>query len=69
MADQVSNLVIRDIPLMGIAYFSWKYFKKTKIVRLDEIALEDAFEQAALYPDEPEEKQKGWIRLISWVWD
>ncbi|KAK4212688.1 proline-specific permease [Rhypophila decipiens] len=58
-----------DIPLMSIAYLSWKYYKRTKIVSLDEIALGDAFEQASLYPDEPEPKQKGWVRFISWIWD
>jgi len=54
---------------MAIAYLSWKYYKKTKIIPLDEIALADAFEQASLYPEDPEEKKRGWIRLVSWMWD
>ncbi|KAK3318946.1 proline-specific permease [Apodospora peruviana] len=58
-----------DIPLVAMAYLFWKNFSKSKIVALDDIPLIDAFEQAALYPDEPEEKRKGWIRTVSWIWD
>jgi yeast amino acid transporter len=51
------------------AYGIWKLLKKTKIVALKDIPLEDALRQAAQHPDEPEEKQKGSVRFISWIWD
>ncbi|KAK0629705.1 proline-specific permease [Bombardia bombarda] len=58
-----------DIPLVLTAYLFWKFFKKTKVVSLDEIPLDTALEQADMYEDEPEDKQKGWIRAVSWLWD
>ncbi|KAK3985151.1 amino acid permease-domain-containing protein [Cladorrhinum sp. PSN332] len=59
-----------DIPIVLIAYLFWKYFRKTKIVSLDDIPLEDAFQQAEDFIDDgPEGKKKGWIRAISWIWD
>ncbi|KAK4161080.1 amino acid permease-domain-containing protein [Cladorrhinum sp. PSN259] len=59
-----------DIPIVLTAYLFWKYFRKTKIVSLDEIPLEDAFQQAEDFVNyEPEGKTKGWIRAISWIWD
>ncbi|KAK3389645.1 amino acid permease/ SLC12A domain-containing protein [Podospora didyma] len=58
-----------DIPIVLIAYLSWKFLRRTKIVSLDEIALKDAFEQAEQYVEEPEGKKKGWIRAVSWIWD
>ncbi|KAK4226550.1 amino acid permease/ SLC12A domain-containing protein [Podospora fimiseda] len=59
-----------DIPIVLTAYLFWKYFRKTKIVSLDDIPLEDVFQQADDFVDEEAEgKQKGWIRAISWIWD
>ena len=59
-----------DIPIVLTAYLFWKYFRKTKVVSLDDIPLEDAFQQAEYFvDDEPEVKKKGWIRAISWIWD
>ncbi|KAK4460876.1 amino acid permease-domain-containing protein [Cladorrhinum samala] len=59
-----------DIPIVLTAYLFWKYFRKTKVVSLDDIPLEGAFQQAEYFvDDEPEVKKKGWIRAISWIWD
>ncbi|KAI1780330.1 proline-specific permease [Hypoxylon cercidicola] len=58
-----------DIPLVLAAYLIWKFVKKTKIPSLKSIPLEEAFEQIDQYPDEPEGKSKGWMRILSWMWD
>ncbi|KAK3938252.1 amino acid permease/ SLC12A domain-containing protein [Diplogelasinospora grovesii] len=58
-----------DIPIVLIAYLSYKFIKRTKVVSLADIPLSDAFEQADLFVDEPEDKEKGWIRTVSWIWD
>jgi len=69
-----ADLASRDIPIVFVAYFGWKYFKKTKIVSLDEIPLDAAFTQAEQADtvmqnaDEPE-KRPSWMRLVSWIWD
>lgn len=59
----------RDIPLVICAYLIWKVWKKTKIVSLMDIPLRDALEQASQHPDEPEEKQTGFLKFVSWIWD
>lgn len=61
----------RDIPIVLIAYLAWKFYKKTKIVSLDDIPLDIAFEQAedAIFEDLEEGKTKGWVRVVSWIWD
>jgi yeast amino acid transporter len=58
-----------DIPLVLTAYLSWKFYKKTKITKLEDIPVFQALEQAEQYPDEPLPKSEGWIQLISWLWD
>jgi amino acid transporter len=58
-----------DIPLVLVAYFAWKLYKKTKIISLDSIPIIGALEQIGLYSNEPEPKQRGWIRLVSWIWE
>ncbi|WWD19444.1 hypothetical protein CI109_103904 [Kwoniella shandongensis] len=58
-----------DIPLVGAAYLLWKFFKRTKFVRLEDIPIEEVLEHIALNPEEPEEKAKGWTRYISILWD
>ncbi|KAI8626305.1 amino acid permease/ SLC12A domain-containing protein [Xylariaceae sp. FL1651] len=59
-----------DIPLVLSAYLIWKLVKKTKIVSLSTIPLREAFKQAEqVLDDEPLVKKRGWIRLISWIWD
>ncbi|KAI1382835.1 dicarboxylic amino acid permease [Hypoxylon trugodes] len=66
-SDFVSSYL--DIPLVLAAYFIWKLVKRTQIPSLKSIPLDEAFMQMAEYPDEPEEKSKGWIRILSWMWD
>ncbi|KAK4444874.1 amino acid permease [Podospora aff. communis PSN243] len=58
-----------DIPLVLTAYLSWKYYERTEVVSLADIPLGDAFAQVQQSPDEPEAKQKGPIRFVSWIWD
>ncbi|KAL2129770.1 hypothetical protein VTI74DRAFT_7322 [Chaetomium olivicolor] len=60
-----------DIPIVLTAYLFWKRFKKTKLVPLEGIPLEDAFAQAeaVLYIEPLERKRRGWIQTISWIWD
>ncbi|KAK9791657.1 putative Amino acid permease/ SLC12A domain-containing protein [Seiridium cardinale] len=52
-----------DIPLVLCAYLTWKSIKKTKIVPLESIPLVEALAQADQYPEDPEEKSKGALRL------
>ncbi|KAH6845859.1 amino acid permease-domain-containing protein [Chaetomium sp. MPI-CAGE-AT-0009] len=59
-----------DIPIVLTAYVFWKVFRKTKIVSLDEIPLEDAFARADEYfPEQTVDKKRGWVKAISWIWD
>ncbi|GKT54104.1 dicarboxylic amino acid permease [Colletotrichum tofieldiae] len=58
-----------DIPLVTLAFLTWKFVKKTKAVSLENIPLHDAFEQADSYPEEPEVKKTGPIRFVSWIWE
>ncbi|KAJ3578101.1 hypothetical protein NPX13_g2463 [Xylaria arbuscula] len=59
-----------DIPLVLAAYLIWKLLKKTKIVSLSDIPLEEAFAQAAEVPDdEPPFKKSSKAHWISWIWD
>ncbi|KAJ8123956.1 hypothetical protein O1611_g9474 [Lasiodiplodia mahajangana] len=59
-----------DIPLVLAAYLIWKLWKKTKIVSLSEIPLEEAFRQAEQVPDdEPPMKKNSMLRFVSWIWD
>lgn len=55
---------------MLTAYLFWKVFKKTKIVSLDEIPLQEALARIDdYYPEQSMSKRRGWIRAISWIWD
>ncbi|KAH6613538.1 amino acid permease-domain-containing protein [Chaetomium sp. MPI-SDFR-AT-0129] len=59
-----------DIPIVVTAYLGWKLIKKTKIVSLDDVPLQDALARAEEYdPEEEVPKQKGWTRAVSWIWD
>ncbi|ORX33309.1 amino acid permease/ SLC12A domain-containing protein [Kockovaella imperatae] len=57
-----------DIPLVLVAYFGWKLYKKTKLVRLMDIPLMEVLEQMAEEREEVE-KAEGWVRWVSWLWD
>ncbi|KAK0671641.1 putative amino acid permease [Cercophora samala] len=63
-----------DIPIVLVAYLSWKLLRKTSIIPLDQIPLEEAFEQAeenimVQTQGFPPTKAKGWTRFVSWIWD
>ncbi|KAL2163376.1 hypothetical protein VTH06DRAFT_5433 [Thermothelomyces fergusii] len=59
-----------DIPIMFTAYLFWKFFKKTKVVSLDEIPLREALARIDdCYPEQTPSKKRGWTRAISWIWD
>ncbi|WWC59778.1 uncharacterized protein I303_102340 [Kwoniella dejecticola CBS 10117] len=58
-----------DIPLVLAAYLIWKYYKKTKVVSLSEIPIEEILHYIAENPEEPEIRQKTWVRFVSWLWD
>jgi amino acid permease len=66
----ILNQYDRDIPLVLAAYLIWKLWKKTKILALSDIPLEEAFKQAEQAPDdEPPVKKNSKLRLVSWIWD
>ncbi|CDR99763.1 probable general amino acid permease [Sporisorium scitamineum] len=67
-----------DIPLVIVFFLGWKLIKKTKWVKLEDLPLREAIEQArelavlAERQQEAEDAVKGkrtWLRFISWIWD
>ncbi|CAK7237946.1 hypothetical protein SBRCBS47491_010216 [Sporothrix bragantina] len=58
-----------DIPLVLIAFVFWKFYKRTKVVSLENVSLEEALEQVSHYEEEPETKSSKWLAWISWIWD
>ncbi|GIZ38321.1 hypothetical protein CKM354_000174100 [Cercospora kikuchii] len=58
-----------DIPLVLTAYTLWKLFKRTKLVKLEDIPLKEAFAEIDRKPEEPEPVPKGWVRFVSFLWD
>jgi amino acid permease len=58
-----------DIPLVITAFLIWKFWKKTKYVRLADIPLLAALDEAEEDLNDEEPVSKGWIRLVSWIWD
>ncbi|EXJ68439.1 uncharacterized protein A1O5_08231 [Cladophialophora psammophila CBS 110553] len=57
-----------DIPLVATAYAVWKIYKRTAIVNLSEIPLEEALTRAA-EDIEPETKLPKWRQVIGFLWD
>ncbi|CAL5866445.1 uncharacterized protein PFLUO_LOCUS653 [Penicillium psychrofluorescens] len=57
-----------DIPLVIAAYIAWKVYKRTSIVKLSEIPLEEALERAAS-DVEVEKERPLWRKLIGFLWD
>jgi len=56
-----------NIPLFFLFYFSYKYFKKTKIVSLDEMDIRRFIDIANENPEPPLKRPIGWRRLnIIW---
>ncbi|CAP71686.1 uncharacterized protein PODANS_6_6450 [Podospora anserina S mat+] len=70
-----TNVTYSDIPIVLAAYLGWKFFLKTSITPLDQIPLEEAFEQAEenlsvqTQGFQPTKKTRGWTRFVSWIWD
>ncbi|EST07115.1 Amino acid permease/ SLC12A domain protein [Kalmanozyma brasiliensis GHG001] len=67
-----------DIPLVIAFFVGWKVIKKTKWVKLEDLPLREAIEQAreraqqAEMEQEAEDALKGdrrWLKFISWIWD
>jgi amino acid transporter len=58
-----------DIPLVITAYLFWKILKKTRIVALKDIPLQEALDEIMLHPEEVEPESKGWKRFVTFLWD
>jgi amino acid transporter len=58
-----------DIPLVIAAYLIWKFIKRTKIVSLKDIPLQEALNEIELYPEDPEPENTGWRRFVTFLWD
>ncbi len=52
----------RDIPLVVLAYLAWKLYKKTNVVSLESIPLEQAFRQAEENPKSSRSDGAGGFR-------
>lgn len=58
----------RDIPLVITAFLVWKVYKRTSIVKLSEIPLEEALERAA-GDTESVKEHPLWRKLVGFLWD
>ncbi|CAO1612597.1 unnamed protein product [Parajaminaea phylloscopi] len=60
-----------DIPLVIGAFLLWKFLKKTRYIPLEEVAIGEALAYSDAQREKwvHEERSKGWVRLISWLWD
>ncbi|WRT64496.1 uncharacterized protein IL334_001428 [Kwoniella shivajii] len=58
-----------DIPLVLAAYLIWKLYKRTKLVSLADIPIEEVLHYISENPEEPEVVHKSWVKWISWLWD
>jgi amino acid transporter len=63
------NADIRDIGLVAAVFLGWKLIKKTRWVSLSEIPLEEILSAIEALPEEKEERSRGAVRFISWLWD
>lgn len=52
-----------DIPLVLFAYGLWKVFKKTSILKLQDIPIRAALEEIRMNPEEKIPEPRGWKRL------
>ncbi|KIV81477.1 hypothetical protein PV11_03662 [Exophiala sideris] len=57
-----------DIPLVITAFVAWKFYKRTSIVNLSEIPLEEALERA-VGDVEIEKEHPLWRKLVGFLWD
>ena len=67
-----------DIPLVIAFFLGWKLFKKTKWVKLEEVALREAIQQAKERAEQARleeqaqaalKRNRSWLKFISWIWD
>jgi yeast amino acid transporter len=58
-----------DIPLVITAYLIWKFVKRTRIVSLKEIPLQEALEEIRIHPEDPEPENTGWRKFVTFLWD
>lgn len=58
-----------DIALIVVAYLGWKLYKKTSIVRLEDIPIREALDQVNRDEELHEEPHKGPLRFVSWLWE
>jgi amino acid transporter len=58
-----------DIPLVITAYLIWKFVKRTRIVSLREIPLQEALEEIRINPEDPEPENTGWRKFVTFLWD
>lgn len=58
-----------DIPLVLTAFVLWKLFKRTRLVRLEDVPLKEALEEIRKKPELPEPEKKGWEKWIGFLWD
>lgn len=59
----------RDIALVAVVFLGWKLIKKTRWVRLSDIPLEEILSAIEALPEERDERPRGAVRFISWLWD
>jgi amino acid transporter len=43
--------------------------KRTRIVSLKEIPLQEALEEIRINPEDPEPENTGWRRFVTFLWD
>ncbi|CAK9785794.1 unnamed protein product [Cutaneotrichosporon oleaginosum] len=58
-----------DIGLVAAVFLGWKLIKKTRWVRLADIPLEEILSAMEALPEEKDERPRGAVRFISWLWD
>ena len=56
-----------NIPLIFILYFGYKWIKKSKVVRLEDMPIREYIEIARLNPEPPPHPKKGW-RKLNFLW-
>lgn len=56
------------IPLFPVLYFFWKFFKKTKVIRSEDVDLKTLFKAVEENPEIIQKTKGGW-RFISFLWE
>lgn len=68
-ADFISAYL--DIPLVIAAFCFWKYYKKTRWIPLREVPVAAILKESeqSISRWKEEKQSRGWMRLVSWLWD